>query len=65
MHKESVISNIQVDEKRPSWINTKIRSNLLADETQFVQFGISEEIEFRTVEFDAPQPSSMSIWPTE
>ena len=41
VQKESMISNVQVDEYRPSWINTKIRSNLLADESQFMQFGIA------------------------
>ena len=34
--KESSISRIQVDEYRPSWINTKISNNVLYDETQFI-----------------------------
>ena len=58
------MTRIQIDEYRPSWINTKITNNLLADETQFVQFGIEEEIEFTTIEFDPPAPSSMSSWPS-
>lgn len=30
-----------------------------------MQLGISEETEFTTIESEAPQPSSMSIWPSE
>ena len=61
--KESTMTQTQFDEHRPSWINTKMRYNLLADETQFLQFGIEEEVEFTSIEVDAPQPSSMSEWP--
>ena len=34
--KESQVTRIQIDEYRPSWINTKISSNLVSDETQFI-----------------------------
>ena len=42
-----------------------IKSNLLADEVEFLQYGIEDEVEFTTIEFDPPAPSSMSSWPTK
>lgn len=30
-----------------------------------MQFGVEDEAEFTTIEFDAPAPSSMSQWPTK
>ena len=63
--KESIITNIQVDQHLSSWISTKLTSNLLADETQFLQFGFEEEFEFSTVEFENPVPSSFNVWPTK
>ena len=37
--KESVVTQIQPDTERPSWINTVIESNLLIDETSLLQLG--------------------------
>ena len=36
---------------------------MLADETGFLQWGIADEEEFTTVQFDAPAPSFLSKWP--
>ena len=62
--KESKITRIQIDSDKPSWINTQVVSNLIADETQLIQFGVAEEDEFTTIEFGPPAPSSMTSWPT-
>lgn len=64
MQKISVITSMQFDEKKTSWLNTLIQSNLLADETGFLQWGIAEETEFTSVKIDPPAPSRMSQWPT-
>ena len=63
--KESVISAKQFDNARPSWINTIVQSNLLADETGLVQWGVEDEIEYTTVDFDPPAPSSLWRWPSK
>ena len=45
----SAISHVQVASDRPSWIDTKIIPNVLADETEFIQLGNAEEVEFQTL----------------
>ena len=39
--------------------------NLLADETNFIQLGNAEEVEFVTLKFDPPRPSAMTKWPDQ
>ena len=51
---ESEITTMQVDEYRPNWVNTKIRQNVLQDETQFLQYGKEEEFEYTSFELDLP-----------
>ena len=60
-----MISAKQFDNARPSWINTIVQSNLLADETGLVQWGVEDEIEYTTVAFDPPAPSSLWNWPSK
>ena len=45
-------------------MNIEVQSNVLADETGFLQWGIADEQEFIKFNFDAAAPSSMSRWPT-
>ena len=51
-----------VDVQRPTWINSKIRSTELGDETQLLQYGIEDSVEFDRLEYDLPAPSSMKYW---
>ena len=60
----SAMSHVQVASDLPSWVDTKIIPNLLADETEFIQLGNAEEVEFQTLKLnDSFLPSSMTIWP--
>ena len=59
------MTHVQVASDLPSWIDTKIIPSLLADETEFIQLGYEEEVEFLTLEFDPPRPSYYNTWPDE
>ena len=61
----SDIKVVQAASDRPSWIWTKLVQNLLADETNFIQLGNADEVEFVTLDFESPRPSSMTVWPDQ
>ena len=61
----SDIKVVMAASDRPSWIWNKLVQNLLADETNFIQLGNADEVEFVTLDFEPPQPSSMNVWPDQ
>ena len=60
IRRSSYVHSIQIDPKRPNWIETTVQQNLLADETGFLQWGIADEEEYTTINFKEPRPSSMT-----
>ena len=49
----------------PVWVPSFIESSKLSDETQFIQFGESDETNFNKMNFNQAQPSNSNEWPTE
>jgi len=49
----------------PVWVQSFVESWKLSDETNFIQFGESDETYYNKVNFNQAQPSSSNQWPTE
>ena len=50
---------------RPNWIDSRIYKNHLDDETDFLQYGQSDDQEFTNYEINKdPKPSAWSEFPT-
>ena len=63
--KSSFLFNMQVDNKIPNWVKGSINMNEVADESQTVQLGISEDKMFYELKTEPPQTSSWNKYPTK
>ena len=52
--KESIVYNQQIDPYKPNWFMTKLRTDVIEDETQFVKLGAHGEHDFNTYELERP-----------
>ena len=49
----------------PVWVQSFVESWKLSDETNFIQFGESDETYYNKVYFNQALPSAHNVWPTE
>ena len=56
--------NMQADNSNPNWIRTKLNINEVADESQTIQLGFSDDLEFYSFSFDPARASSWNKFPT-
>ena len=62
---ECFFSNVQIDERKPTWISTEVKRNELLDESQILKLGVPAETFYYDYHITAPQPTSWANWPTE
>lgn len=48
-----------------SWIGVDINKHTLVDETEFLQLGATDEVDYEKLSFIEAQPSALRVWPTE
>ena len=65
VQRQSRFYSWQADQKKPSWVQGFMRTNIIKDETDFLQYGQEEENEIYTFEWPAPLPSAWIHFPTE
>jgi len=62
----STFSNVQFDEKTPSWIPFSMQRNLLSDQTSYLNWGQgSEERPYNILSQGPILPSAWTKYPTE
>ena len=49
---------------KPSWTLTNIQKNVIVDETDFIQLGQYNEVEFHKIEIGETKTSQHQEWPT-
>ena len=62
--RNSYMFNEQVDTNNPNWVRTRLNINEVADESQTLQLGFAEEIEFHKFSVDPARASSWNKFPT-
>jgi len=63
--KNSYLYNMQVDNRAPNWIRAQINMNEVADESQTIQLGISEDQKFFEFKSELARASSWNKYPTK
>ena len=60
---ETILTQRQFDKHDPNWLNAHIRSDLLADEAELVNFGFEKETPVTTFYVEEYRPSLMASYP--
>ena len=55
---------MRADKNVSNWFPTHIRKNKLEDESNYFQWGQTEEHEFLDTYFESALPSMYNVWPT-
>ena len=50
---------------KPSWLNGKLKTEVLQDEAEIIQYGQESEETFYSFELPAPLPSAWIYFPTD
>ena len=56
---------MQVDPKKPTWLDGRIMENNLEDEVSYLQYGQQTEHTYYSYTLSEPLPSSWIYYPTE
>ena len=62
---ESTIKVFNIEKDQPTKFFTRVKSNIVVDETEFIQYGQLEEEEFTTIEFSDPEPYGAANFPSK